>query len=61
MAKQVFKGFKIVDGTVSGFTTDNFENGYVYFVRTSDDKEDGYIYLNGKKYGQEHVIDCGTY
>ena len=62
MAKQVFKGFRQVDGTKSGFSTDNFENGYVYFVRTSSDGEDGYIWFNGKKYGEDDTrIDCGSY
>jgi hypothetical protein len=27
------------------------QDGYLYFVRTSDNKTDGYIYFNGKKYG----------
>lgn len=49
MAETLFKGFKQVLGT-SGQTL-NFENGYLYFVRTSEDKTDGYLYLNGKKYG----------
>lgn len=62
MTKQVFKGFKQVNGTVSGFTTDDFEDGYLYFVRTDEEKEDGYMYFNGKKYGQvPDIIDCGTY
>lgn len=61
MAKKVFKGFRQVDGTVPGFTPESFENGYLYFVRTSADGEDGYIYFNGKKYSQEHTIDCGEY
>ena len=43
----VFKGFKQVVEQ-SGLT---FENGYIYFVRTNDSKTEGYIYFNGKKYG----------
>ena len=43
----VFKGFKQVVEQ-SGLT---FENGYIYFVRTNDAKTEGYIYFNGKKYG----------
>ena len=42
-----FKGFKQVVEQ-SGLT---FENGYIYFVRTNDAKTEGYIYFNGKKYG----------
>jgi predicted nuclease with TOPRIM domain len=44
----VFKGFKQVVEQSSGLT---FENGYIYFVRTNDAKTEGYIYFNGKKYG----------
>ena len=62
MAKQIFKGFMQVDGTAQNFSTANFENGYIYFVRTSSDGEDGYIWFNGKIYGQDNkVIDCGNY
>lgn len=61
MAKITFKGFKQLDGTTPGFTTDGLEDGYIYFIRTSGDEEDGYLFFNGKKYGRDHVIDCGTY
>lgn len=58
----VFKGFKTIDGTVENFSTNSFENGYVYFVRTNKDKENGYIWFNGKKYGvMPTVISGGTY
>lgn len=46
-----FKGYKQVKGYLSDFSLDSLENGYIYFVRTSEDNEDGFIYLNGKKYG----------
>ena len=46
MAK-LFKGFKQVM-LQEGMT---LENGYLYLVRTNDTKTDGYLYLNGKKYG----------
>ncbi len=61
MAKKVFKGFLQVDGTKPNFSINDLENGYIYLVRTSADGEDGYIYFNGKKYSQEHTIDCGEY
>lgn len=62
MAQKVFKGFLQVDGTAQGFSTDNFQTGYIYFVRTSADGEDGYLWFNGKKYGEDTTrIDCGTY
>lgn len=39
-------GFKqVVEGE---FTP---QSDYLYFVRTNDSKTDGYLYLNGKKYG----------
>ena len=48
MANKVFKGFKQV--TVGTFEE---ENGYIYFVRNSENtgKTDGYILFNGRKYG----------
>lgn len=44
---ELFKGFKQVllkEGL-------ELERGYLYFVRTSTGTTDGYLYLNGKKYG----------
>ena len=62
MAAKIFKGFQLVDGTVSGFTTNSFEEGYIYFVRTDEDGDQGYLWFNGKKYGEDSsVIDCGEY
>ena len=52
MAKQLFKGFKQVLFE-SGMT---FENGYIYFVRESEDKENGFLYFNGKKYGTTKAV-----
>lgn len=46
MATQQFKGFKVV---TSANTT--FENGFIYFVRTNAENGDGYLQLDGKKYG----------
>ena len=43
----LFKGFKQVIAN-EGMT---LENGYLYLVRTNENKADGYLYLNGKKYG----------
>lgn len=57
-----FKGFKQVNGLAEDFDENTLENGYVYFVRTSDNKDSGYIWLNGKKYGTlNKVIDCGDF
>lgn len=33
-----------------------FKNGFIYFVRNNENKEDGYLYLNGKKYGTSKNI-----
>ena len=52
MAKQLFKGFKQVIFE-SGLT---FENGYIYFVREGEDKENGFLYFNGKKYGTTKAV-----
>ena len=52
MAKQLFKGFKQVLFQ-SGMT---FENGYIYFVREDEAKENGFIYFNGKKYGTTKAV-----
>lgn len=56
MAQLTFKGIQLVKASVfeaQGFSADK---SILYFVRTNDTKEgnpktDGYIYLNGKKYG----------
>ena len=56
MAQLAFKGIQLVKASVfeaQGFSADK---SILYFVRTNDAKEgnpktDGYIYLNGKKYG----------
>ena len=56
------KGIKQWDGTAPDFDVTQLEDGYVHFVRTDTLKEEGYIYLNGKKYGtMPDVIDCGEY
>ena len=51
MAQTIFKGFKLM--AQAAFTAESFtpEAGYLYFVRTNDGKEDGFLYFNGKKYG----------
>lgn len=62
MAAQIFKGFRQVDGTSQNFSTDNFQNGYIYFVRTDSTGENGYLWFNGKKYGEDDtIINCGDY
>lgn len=46
MAKSVFKGFKQVTASFS-----DFQDGIIYFVRTSEDYSEGFIHFNGKEYG----------
>ena len=60
MAQKLFKGFRQV--TESEFENSTPEEGYIYFVRTGTLDDSGYLYFNGKKYGEdETVIDCGEY
>lgn len=51
MATKNFKGFQLI--TLTKFNTADFrkDNDTLYFVRTRDDKSDGFLYFNGKKYG----------
>lgn len=60
--KTTLKGIRQVNGLAEGFDKSTLEDGYLYLVRTSEDKELGYVYLNGKTYGTDTGhIDCGTY
>ena len=58
--KSQIKGFGFVDGTKEGFDYENLQDDVLYFVRTSDDKEQGLTYFNGKKYGNPS-INAGEY
>lgn len=42
----ILKGINFVTTATTEFAADT-----LYFVRTNDDKTDGYLYMNGKKYG----------
>ena len=49
------KGFKFIDGSTEGFSIDsitNYDKCTLYFIRTDADGEKGFLYINGKKYGQ---------
>ena len=47
-----FGGFKVINGSAAGFNLSGLtDKTVIYFVRTDADKEDGFIYFNGKKYG----------
>lgn len=53
MTTKNFKGFQLI--TLTTFNKADFrkdkDNDTLYFVRTRDDKSDGFLYFNGKKYG----------
>jgi hypothetical protein len=59
MSKTEFKGIKQVDGTNEEFNESSLEDGYLNLVRTNETKNEGYIFLNGKKYGSMKVIVTG--
>lgn len=67
MSNLNFKGFGVYDGTKESFDPTTLSEGYVYFIRTDADGESGYIYFNGKKYGNGGSggtitgIDAGEY
>lgn len=47
-----FGGFRVINGSAAGFNLAGLtDKTVIYFVRTDADKEDGFIYFNGKKYG----------
>lgn len=47
-----FGGFKVINGSADGFNLSGLtDKTVIYFVRTDEAKEDGFIYFNGKKYG----------
>lgn len=47
-----FGGFKVINGSADGFNLSGLtDKTVIYFVRTDESKEDGFIYFNGKKYG----------
>lgn len=47
-----FGGFKVINGSAAGFNLSGLaDKTVIYFVRTDADREDGFIYFNGKKYG----------
>lgn len=55
------EGVSFDNGTAEGFDPSQLSDNYIHFVRTSEDKEQGYIYFNGKKYGNVKTIDAGEY
>ena len=50
MAEKIFKGFELIkEANFNSLTSKDKQK--IYFVRTDEGKEDGFIYFNGKKYG----------
>lgn len=58
--KSHINGLGFVDGTKQGFDYENLQDDVLYFVRTTNSKENGLIYYNGKKYGNPS-LDAGEY
>lgn len=53
---KLFKGIKLINGTSKDFTLDNLtDKSVLYFIRTSNNKDEGYLYFNGKKYGNNSI------
>lgn len=46
--EKIFKGFKLINGTVDGFNETNLENDIIHFIRTSETKYNGYLHFNWK-------------
>lgn len=52
MPTKNFGGFRLIDGSAAGFNLSGLtDKTIIYFVRTDANREDGFIYFNGKKYG----------
>lgn len=57
-------GVQLLNGLDPNFSLVGLDKHTIYFIRTEEDGENGYIYFNGKKYGVGEKItgiDCGEY
>lgn len=62
MENTLFGGIELVDGTKEGFDESALsDNNKLYLIRTDENKDEGYIRMNGKNYKHSRVIDCGEY
>lgn len=62
MKNTLFGGIELVDGTKEGFDVSTLsDNNKLYLIRTDENKDEGYIRMNGKNYKYSRVIDCGEY
>lgn len=55
MDSNQLKGIRFLDGTKEDFDTSSIENGFLCFIRDTEDKEDGYLFFNGKKYANGYT------
>ena len=52
--ENIFNGFYLINGTGADFNVGSIQNcdkKSLYFIRTNESNNDGYLYFNGKKYG----------
>ena len=62
MENTLFCGIELVDGTKEGFDVSTLsDTNKLYLIRTDENKDEGYIRMNGKNYKYTRVIDCGEY
>lgn len=62
MENTLFGGIELVDGTKVDFDVNALsDNNKLYLIRTDENKDEGYIRMNGKNYKYSRVIDCGEY
>lgn len=62
MENALFGGIELVDGTKEDFDVSSLDDrNKLYLIRTDENKDEGYIRMNGKNYKYSRVIDCGEY
>lgn len=52
--ENIFNGFYLINGSGADFNVgsiQNYDKKSLYFIRTNENSNDGYLYFNGKKYG----------
>ena len=52
--ENIFNGFYLINGSGADFNVGSIQNHdkkTLYFIRTNESNNDGYLYFNGKKYG----------
>ena len=52
--ENIFNGFYLINGSGADFNVgsiQNYDKKTLYFIRTNESNNDGYLYFNGKKYG----------